>query len=347
MKKENKQKAEPIKTKSSFVFKIVLAAVVLISFAFMWFAGYVLAEKKVEKPQKTSVTVVMQSQEEKAPVVEVVKTIETATPSKEQIIVEDLVETKDSVQETVAVAQEEVKPQKAYIAIVIDDMGISPKHTPEILSIQAPITSSFLTYGQNLHEYAKAALDAGHELLMHTPMEPKVEADIAPDTLKISMTDDELSTAFSYMLAKFEGLPIKGTNNHMGSLFTESAPKLDVIMKILKSKNLFFLDSKTTEYSQAEVVAKMEDVPYIARDIFLDNENDYEKIMAQFRITEAVAEKTGFAVAIGHPKSQTYLALRDWVETLKDKNVKLIHLSDMINLKNQKNNEQAKKTLDE
>jgi len=133
----------------------------------------------------------------------------------------------------------------------------------------------------------------------------------------------------------------------MGSLFTESAPKLDVIMKILKSKNLFFLDSKTTEYSQAEVVAKMEDVPYIARDIFLDNENDYEKIMAQFRITEAVAEKTGFAVAIGHPKSQTYLALRDWVETLKDKNVKLIHLSDMINLKNQKNNEQAKKTLDE
>ena len=36
-----------------------------------------------------------------------------------------------------------------------------------------------------------------------------------------------------------------------------------------------------------------------------------------------IAEKKGFAIAICHPKSQTYLALKDWLETLKDKNIKL------------------------
>lgn len=228
----------------------------------------------------------------------------------------------------------DVKPAVFYVAVVIDDMGISPRRTKEMLSVKAPITSSFLTYGNNLKEYLGEAVEAGHEIMVHTPMEPKVQADLAPDTLKISMSDEEIEKNFSDMLAKFEGFKIKGINNHMGSLFTESAQKLDAMMKILKQKNMYFLDSKTSEYSQGENVAKMEGVVYVARDVFLDNDNDYQKVRNQLAKLEKIAEKRGFAVAIGHPKIQTYAALKDWLPTIGEKNIKLVHLSELIDLKN-------------
>ena len=229
------------------------------------------------------------------------------------------------------------EPSPSYIAVVIDDMGISQKHTDEILSIHAPLTSSFLTYGKNLNGFLEKASNAGQEVIMHTPMEPKVEADLAPDTLKISMTDEQIEKTFSDMLSKFDGTNIKGINNHMGSLFTESAPKLDVVMKILKEKNMFFLDSKTSKYTRGPEVAKMEGVPCVVRDVFLDNENDYQKITAQLSKLEKKANENGFAVGIGHPKSQTFAALKDWLQTLENKNIKLVHLSDLIALKNKKN----------
>ena len=318
-----------IEKKSPLAFKLMFTLIVAVTFAFVWFAGYVFAEKNVEKTtEKTKVVIVMEPQSTAEPVFEVKDDV-SAKNIENEVVVEDVVEENEPVvQET-----SNSNLTQAYVSIVVDDMGISAKHTKEILSIHAPLTSSFLTYGENLNTYAKEALEAGHEIMIHVPMEPMGAADLAPDTLKISMSDDEIKEAFLEMLAKFDGIEVKGINNHMGSLFTQSAPKLDIIMTVLKEKGLFFLDSKTTEYSQALEVSQIDEVPYIARDVFLDNENDYEKIKSRLEETEEIAEKTGFAVAICHPKSQTYEALKDWINGLKDKNIKLIHLSEMIDLK--------------
>lgn len=244
-------------------------------------------------------------------------------------------------------AEEEQKENKSenvslsdnekYIAIVIDDMGISEKRTRDMISLQVPLTSSFLTYGKNLNGLCEEAIKAGHEIMLHTPMEPKGEASLAPDTLTISMSDEEVGKNFSQMLSKFDEFKIKGINNHMGSRFTESAAKLDVVMSVLKQKNMFFLDSRTSEYTQGEKVAAVEDVPYVARDVFLDNENDYQYIMKQFAKVEKIAQQKGYAIAIGHPKSKTFAALKDWLETLPNKEIKLVHLSEIVDMTSQEN----------
>ncbi len=274
--------------------------------------------------------------------IEAEETIEPVGEPDAQETVQENVEKfqeKEPAQEEISQSETEAllpKTQK-YVVIVIDDMGISPQHTREIISIEAPLTSSFLTYGKDLDTFCEGAKLAGHEIIMHTPMEPKVEADLAPDTLKISMSDEEIRESFLNMLSKFEGFDLKGINNHMGSRFTESAAKLDVVMNVLKEKGLFFLDSKTSQYSQGFQVAQMEGVQYIERDVFLDNENDYEYVMEQLKETEEIAAKQGYAVAIGHAKSETYKALKDWVQTLEEKGLKLVHLSEMIEQQNKKN----------
>lgn len=228
------------------------------------------------------------------------------------------------------VIADKINADKPLIAVVIDDMGINRKRTLDIISLQAPLTSSFLTYGQTLDKFAASAEAAGHEIMIHAPMEPKVKANLAPDTLMADMTEEQIEQRFEEMLAKFNDIKVSGINNHMGSKFTEDKERLGYVMNILKQRGMFFLDSKTTAKSKGKELAEVDGVDYAARDVFLDNENDYAYIMKQLEKTEKIARKKGFAVAICHPKSQTYLALKDWLDTLPDKGVKLVHVSEIV-----------------
>lgn len=216
------------------------------------------------------------------------------------------------------------------VAVVIDDMGINQPRSKDIISLQAPLTSSFLTYGKNLAQLAAESKAAGHEIMIHAPMEPKVRANLAPDTLMTDMDAATIGNMFENMLNRFEGIAVGGINNHMGSKFTEDKEKLGVVMNILKQHDMFFLDSKTTASSKGEELAMEDNVNYAARDVFLDNENDYDYIMKQLELTEKIAQKKGFAVAICHPKSQTYLALKEWLKTLGSKNIELVHVSEIV-----------------
>lgn len=222
------------------------------------------------------------------------------------------------------------------VAVVIDDMGVSVPHTRDILSLEKPITASFLTYGAANRKQVKEAKEKGFEVMLHVPMMPHAKADLAPVTLSPDMQEDEIKNDFVQMLDRYKGLGMKGINNHMGSLFTEDEKSLGYVMQILKDRNLFFLDSKTTAKSVGAKVAAEYGVPYIARDVFLDNENDYNYIMKQLRQTEKIAHMRGYAVAIGHPRTQTYLALRDWMKELPERKIRLVRLGDLVRDVNKK-----------
>lgn len=218
--------------------------------------------------------------------------------------------------------------KQPVIAIVIDDMGISHKRTKDINTLQAPITSSYLPYATHIKEQIEASKQAGHEIIAHIPMEAKTHQDVAPLVLELSMDQDKIQATLHQMLDTFQD--IKGINNHMGSKFTENKEHMSWVMQVLQENQLFFLDSKTSAGSQARQAAADNEVKYAARNVFLDNNNDYDYIMGQLKIAERLAAKNGYAIAIGHPKSQTYLALKDWITGLEEKNIRLVHLSEII-----------------
>ena len=116
----------------------------------------------------------------------------------------------------------------------------------------------------------------------------------------------------------------------MGSLLTERTKNMGYIMEVLKKRGMFFLDSKTTGKSVAGKVAKEYGVEYISRDVFLDNKNDYNYIMGQFKQTEKKAHKNGYAVAIGHPYSQTLKALKDWLQEADKNGIEIVHVSELL-----------------
>ena len=215
--------------------------------------------------------------------------------------------------------------ERPVIAIVIDDMGVSPKRTKDIISLPAPISASFLTYVNHLDSQVKAAQEAGHEIMIHVPMQAKTNKDAAPDVLKIDMPKDEVQKRLEIMIQKFPN--VKGINNHMGSLFTENSKSLGAVMEVLRKHNLFFLDSKTSPKSVGRKQAEEYGVVYTHRHVFLDNKNDVSYILNQLKQAEKIAERNGYAVAIGHPKSGTYQALKQWIPEVKSRGIELIPMS--------------------
>lgn len=230
--------------------------------------------------------------------------------------------------ENTAAKEGPAAPAKKLIAIVIDDMGINKKRTAEINAIKAPITASFLTYGTQLAEQVQTSKDSGHEIILHIPMEPYSAANTAPDQLLVKMSNEQIADRFEEMLQKIDGL--KGGNNHMGSRFTENREKLAVVMKILKEKNMFFLDSKTSVKAVGCEVAAKYDVDCANRDVFLDNENNFEYITGQLKRTERIAQNKGYAIAIGHPKSETVKALQNWLKNLDKDKFETVTISELL-----------------
>lgn len=221
---------------------------------------------------------------------------------------------------------------KPMIAIVIDDMGIDVPRSARIIALPPPLTTSFLSYGQHLARQTAAARAAGHELMLHMPMEP-LGAGInpGPDVLLTSMSDEAIRNRLRQSLGAFQGYV--GINNHMGSRFTADARGMEVVMRELRADGLLFLDSVTSGRSVGAKTATADNVPNLSRNVFLDDSADPAAIHAQLRRVEEIARKTGSAIAIGHPRETTLAALTEWLPKARAEGFQFVPISALAKAK--------------
>lgn len=219
--------------------------------------------------------------------------------------------------------------QYPKIAIVIDDVGLSYDVSMSMTEMAGPLTLSFLPYAELLPDQARALKLAGHELMVHMPMEPKVKtADPGPNALLSGLALSEFERRIAWNLSRFDGFV--GVNNHMGSLLTEQPGLMVRVMVHLRRDGYLFLDSLTSPNSVAARAARATGVPTVSRDVFLDNERTMQAIVAQLAETEAIARRRGYAVAIGHPYDETLKALEFWMAGLPQKRLMLVPLSQIV-----------------
>ncbi|MGO8915317.1 MAG: divergent polysaccharide deacetylase family protein, partial [Stellaceae bacterium] len=222
-----------------------------------------------------------------------------------------------------------VSEGRPRIAIVIDDVGLDKKRSERAITLPGPLTLSFLPYASDLPRLTEAAHRAGHELLVHVPMEPISRAeDMGPNGLAVNLGADEVLRRLRWDLDRFDGYV--GINNHMGSRFTSDAASMTPVMEELKARGLLFLDSRTIGSSTGIELARRLGVPHAARDVFLDNEITAPAIAAQLAEVEQLARHHGSAIAIGHPHDVTLDQLTAWLASLRGKGFVLVPLSAIV-----------------
>jgi len=216
------------------------------------------------------------------------------------------------------------------VAIVFDDLGRDLNAADRLLATGEAITFSVLPFLPHSVETAERVHAAGEELLLHLPMEPQAYPRIRPGPggLLVSMDGATLHHQVDEDLA---AVPfIDGVNNHMGSRLTEDAGAMAVVMEALAAHGLFFLDSRTTAHSVAVEAAERAGVPWLARDIFLDNTQTAETITAQLDKLIDLALTRGHAIAIGHPHPATLDALEAALPRLHEAGIAVVSLVELL-----------------
>lgn len=218
---------------------------------------------------------------------------------------------------------------KGQVVIIIDDLGLDRKRSARTVELPGPLTLAYLPYAGRLHAQTRNARSMGHELLIHTPMEPMSDkADPGPVALLEGMGKAEIAANLGKMLDSFEGYV--GINNHMGSKLTSNAEIMGQVMDVLKKRGMVFVDSKTIQSSVAGSIARDKGLPYAERDVFLDHENTSEFVQGALQRLEMLALRDGVAIAIGHPKDVTIEALAAWLPTLEGKGLSLAPVSAVL-----------------
>ncbi len=219
---------------------------------------------------------------------------------------------------------------RPMIAVIIDDVGHNSGSLAKRLNaLPSPVTFALLPYVKNLPRMADMFRRSGHELMVHMPMEPTDSGiNPGPKALLTKLPEKELMARLHWNLSRFKGYV--GINNHMGSRFTRDSEAMALVLSEVQKRGLLFVDSRTAGGSVGDSLARWMGVPWARRDVFLDHDIDAGKIRGQLALTERIAAKRGFAVAIGHPHSATLKALEEWMPRAVEKGFALVPISAIV-----------------
>jgi hypothetical protein len=223
-----------------------------------------------------------------------------------------------------------VRPPRPRLAIVVDDLGTDSRVAEELLRLDAPITFSILPLQPHSRGIAQKAHAKGREVILHLPMEPRgfPLKDPGKGALFVAMSEREL---LHQLREDLDAVPfIAGVNNHMGSRFMEHGASVRLVLKELKKRGLFFLDSRTTAKTEGHQIARELALLAGERDLFLDNENDVQDIRAQLAELIRLARDRGRAIGICHPYPATIIALKGMIARIKAQGIRIVPLSQAL-----------------
>ena len=215
------------------------------------------------------------------------------------------------------------------VAIIIDDIGYDRKMADGFLALDIPLTFSILPMGTFNHSIIDQALKKDVEIMLHLPMEPGNYPSVnpGPGALLSSMGPDEL---IAQLNANLDSVPnVKGVNNHMGSKLTASSEQMRQIFTVLKKRNLFFVDSRTSADTLCRPSAELLKLLFAERDVFIDHEQTAAFVRKQLKLLIKRARRQGYAIGIAHPHPITLEVLKEMLPDLKGA-VFLTHASRVV-----------------
>lgn len=201
-----------------------------------------------------------------------------------------------------------VSAQAGTVALIIDDLGYSAERARRALALPPPVAVAILPQTPYAERIARAAGRAQTDVIVHLPMEASGQTP-GGRMLRTDMAANRFRARVREALAAVPGA--MGVNNHMGSRLTGAIEPMGWLMNELAAatQRLAFIDSRTTHRSRAAEAARSAGVAAAERDVFLDHERRPGAIERQVERWFARARREGCALAIGHPRPDTFAVL--------------------------------------
>ena len=215
------------------------------------------------------------------------------------------------------------------LAIIVDDLGGDAVAAGAAFAIDYPLTLSVLPGQAHSKEIALEADRRGYEVMLHLPMESIGKEQAEAHELRRGMSAAQVSNLVNDFLADVPHA--RGVNNHQGSEATSDRTLMAELMPILRNKELFYIDSRTTRETVAYDTARQSGVASAFRNVpFLDDVEEVAAIRKQLELAFRGAKEKGEAVAIGHPHAATFEALREVLPRANGEGIRLVKASELV-----------------
>lgn len=221
------------------------------------------------------------------------------------------------------------------VAVLLDDLGYDERALATLAGWNGPLAVAVIPSAPHAARAVALAKEKGWDLLVHLPMEPEAGPSEA-EAIGARDSDDVIRAKLLQALARTPGA--LGVNNHQGSKATADARVVRAVLAVVKEKGLFFLDSRTTGASVVGTEAAAMHVPFLARDVFLDDVaaetsakgGAPEALDAAWERARELAAKKGEAIVIGHPHKETLAFLEKRLASEKSAGARLVKVSELV-----------------
>jgi hypothetical protein len=208
-------------------------------------------------------------------------------------------------------------PKRPAVIIVVDDLGNQWHAAQRLASLPITINAAVLPFTPHAQRIATLFRQRGADVLLHLPMEPERYPREQPGDGALFVTMPAQERQIAVRLALAEVPEAVGVNNHMGSRLTTDEAAMKDVASVLSTKGLFFLDSRTSGRSVAQVVMARYGVPAFGRTHFLDEVPEETAVQATLDEALDFARRNGFAVVLAHPNRATLRVLARAAERLR------------------------------
>lgn len=214
----------------------------------------------------------------------------------------------------------------ARVAIIIDDIGNNRSDLNAAL-LPGNVTFAVLPFTPHARSFALRAHHQDKQIMLHAPMQAVRGNRLGPGALTTEMSSAEIKLELQRAL---DDVPyVVGVNNHMGSYFTQVESSMRAVLETLQYKQLYFIDSRTSEFSVAEQLAEELQVATNHRHVFLDNDVELTYLQQQWQQLIDQALATGEAIGIGHPYPETLAFLKQEIPKLEAQGITLVFASEL------------------
>ena len=184
-----------------------------------------------------------------------------------------------------------------------------------LCSLPVAFSVAVLPYQEHTRESAEIAHRMGKEVMLHLPMEPVgypgPGRDPGPNAILYNLTESEVRRRTRMAM---DEIPHRtGVNNHMGSRITPDRSRMGWVLREVKARKFFFVDSRTEKESVAFDLAQELSIPAVQRQVFLDDDKAFPEMEKQWERALKLAEKEGSVLIIGHIYPETVEALEKLV----------------------------------
>ncbi|HNX68538.1 MAG TPA: divergent polysaccharide deacetylase family protein [Candidatus Omnitrophota bacterium] len=219
---------------------------------------------------------------------------------------------------------------KPKIVFVIDDIGYDNKCETQLKRLGSKVTYAILPLLPYSRYFGEMSRSTDAEVILHLPLDSGQNKIPGRGLIVSEMPEADI---LDILQRDLDSVPHHiGVNNHMGSRGTTDPKVMTVILKELKRRRLFFLDSYTTTASVAPEICRSLGLPFLKRGVFLDNDDNFRAIKVQIARLESVARKQGNAIAIGHYRKKTLELLAREIPRLEEEGFEIISLKDLLKI---------------